>query len=665
MDSGSGDSQGRGREEATRTKGALAVAIVFIMASTLPLASAATGRSSTLDNTLVVFVGAHPDDIDIAISGSLYKNELDKHPILWVVVTDGGADTDEYQYETDASRNWTAQDGQVAVVWVAPDGSNVTRQFYSADLARKRCGGYFDELNWTDESASHNSTFGAEYDWRTRVSTFVGADVGRSQLGYLEPTNTSKTLMYPDGALPNAETAFTASIAENLASEIDQFVESNGYQKSLLRIYSHAPEEVCTNSNEHPDHRIMGNAVRQAIDLLRLTYGFDEIDARWFTVYSPIDPQPGFLRVDENISLQQTQKSELAKACWETDYIHSRSVNYSWNDFPEDPGQYEYFVSRNYSASTTFFQLSPNPAVVNQTVVLEGNVTGKPGQPLNNTQVSVYLGENFTAYLYTNASGWFRASAPAPNVGTFLVNVTYAGSETYSRSSHAENLTVYETMPTNVTFTLSPNPATVGQNVTLKGNLTDTFGQPMNHAQVSIYLDGSLAGSLYTNSSGWFEASSPVAAPGMYVVNVTYAGSSTYNPVWHAENLTVYQTMPTNVTFTLSPNPATVGQSVTLKGNLTDITGNPIGNATVELWFRDGTGFWQFVAALSTNVTGWFQTSVSASSAGTYEVAVVYRDTSQYSLSYHIETLTVNLNRSTRADYIFSVTSTIGEVLVQ
>lgn len=195
---------------------------------------------------------------------------------------------------------------------------------------------------------------------------------------------------------------------------------------------------------------------------------------------------------------------------------------------------------------------------------------------------------------------------------------------------------------TETAFSLSPNPMLVGQTVVLLGNLTDRLGQPLNNTKVDVYLNGAYAASLFTNSSGWFRASAPVTSPGTYVVNVTYAGSEYYNPSTHAETLTVCQTMPTNVAFTLSPNPAIVGHSVTLKGNLADIGGNPIGNASLEVWFRIGTGAWQYAANMATNASGWFQASGSVWSAGTYQVAVVYRGTSQYSLSYEIEALVVN-----------------------
>ncbi len=331
-------------------KAILTILLIFFLASTLPYTPAAKGQSPAPENTLVVCIGAHTDDIDIAISGTLYKNDIGKHPILWLIVTDGGADIDEYQYESNSSRNWIVNDGQFVIAWKAPDGSNVIRAFYSADMAKKRCGGYFEGLNWKEEPASHNSSFGVEYDWRTRVSNFVGATIEKIQLSYLDPNDTTKRLTYPDGALANAETAYTNSIATNLASEITKLVEAKNYSKSLIKICSHATEEVSTNANEHSDHKVTGNAVRQAIDLLHETYGFGQIDAKWFTIYSPIDPKSGYVRVDDDISQQETQKSELAKACWETEAVHTRSINYTWTEYPEDPSQYEYTVVQSYYA---------------------------------------------------------------------------------------------------------------------------------------------------------------------------------------------------------------------------------------------------------------------------------------------------------------------------
>jgi hypothetical protein len=236
------------------------------------------------------------------------------------------------------------------------------------------------------------------------------------------------------------------------------------------------------------------------------------------------------------------------------------------------------------------------------------------------------------ALIWNYATGDCVDSSPAVADGK-----VYVGS--FDGKVYCFGLPLQDTM---LTFSLSPNPAIVGQTVVLQGSLKDEFSQPLNNTQVSIYVGGSFAANLYTNASGWFKASAPVTSPGTFIVNVTYAGNVTYNPSWHAEILTVYQKWPTNVTFTFSPNPAKVGQFVTLRGNLTSVFGSPIGKAPLELWLKIGTTPWQYLANLSTNSTGWFQASGQTTIPGIYQAAVVYRGTSQYDMSYHIETLIVN-----------------------
>ena len=194
---------------------------------------------------------------------------------------------------------------------------------------------------------------------------------------------------------------------------------------------------------------------------------------------------------------------------------------------------------------------------------------------------------------------------------------------------------------TLVDFALSPTPAIIGQTVELSGNLADRLGQPLNDTKVEVYVNGTFITSLYSNSSGEFSTSGVIASFGTYVVGVKYEGSTYYRPSSKNETLTVYQTMPTNVAFTLTPNPAKVGESVTLKGNLTD-NSNPMPYAPLELWVKRGSGPWDYIVTLYTSNTGWVQASGTIGSVGIYQVAIVYRGTSQYLMSYKIETLTVH-----------------------
>jgi outer membrane protein assembly factor BamB len=131
-------------------------------------------------------------------------------------------------------------------------------------------------------------------------------------------------------------------------------------------------------------------------------------------------------------------------------FVTNSSTKFVWSDVWPTDRHAEILTLR--APSTLNFALSPNPALVGQSVTLLGNLKGN-GQSLNNTKVSIYVGGSFAGYLYTNASGWFKASAPVTSPGTFIINVTYAGNATYNASSHTETLTVFEPKPSFTIWT--------------------------------------------------------------------------------------------------------------------------------------------------------------------------------------------------------------------
>lgn len=316
---------------------------VIILVLILALATVA----SAVDNTLVVYVGAHPDDIDIGMSGSLYKYDVNKHPIIWIVVTDGGADLGEYNFESNTTRAWINRDGTNSKDWVSPAGQIFNRGFYSEDLSKKRCG--------IDGSYQHEfqnkSTIIQELDWKTRVDAQAGFSVVKKvQMSYYDPLNPSQTYLYPDGGIHNSKVKnlYTENIAENLAEIIYQTINSGDYDKDDIVINSHAPDLIAKNSDEHPDHEITGNAVLKAINILIVKDGIKKIDAIWYTIYNPVRPKLGYVRTQENITDYKNMKSNLVKSAWETEHIISNRQKYCWTDYPNDPGDYEYAIHVEY-----------------------------------------------------------------------------------------------------------------------------------------------------------------------------------------------------------------------------------------------------------------------------------------------------------------------------
>jgi parallel beta-helix repeat protein len=92
----------------------------------------------------------------------------------------------------------------------------------------------------------------------------------------------------------------------------------------------------------------------------------------------------------------------------------------------------------------------------------------------------------------------------------------------------------------------------------------------------------------------------------------------------------------TQLQFNLNPNPAYVGQTDVLLGNLTDRFGNLLNNTKIDL-FVNGT----FAGNLFTSSSGWFTASSKVSSPATYNITAYYYGLQDYRPSSHTETLTV------------------------
>jgi peptidylprolyl isomerase len=194
---------------------------------------------------------------------------------------------------------------------------------------------------------------------------------------------------------------------------------------------------------------------------------------------------------------------------------------------------------------------------------------------------------------------------------------------------------------TKLSFSLTPNPAYAGQTVTMIGNLTDRLGHTINNTKIDVYVNSSLSGTLFTNSSGWFAAFAKVNVAGTYNVTAVFTAEN-YYPSSHMESLVVYEKLDTKVSFTFSPNPVGVGQWVLMAGNLTDTYDNPIGHAPLEMYVKSGAGPWRHIGNISTDSSGKIWAFGKVMSAGTYQIAAVYTGSYKNNLSYRIETLIVN-----------------------
>jgi len=98
---------------------------------------------------------------------------------------------------------------------------------------------------------------------------------------------------------------------------------------------------------------------------------------------------------------------------------------------------------------------------------------------------------------------------------------------------------------TKISFNLSPNPALSGQTITLTGNLKNQLGNAIGNAPIEVYysIDNGrnwvYAGTIQTNSAGWFSAKGKLTIVGIFPIAVVYRGNFRYSQSYRIEKLTV------------------------------------------------------------------------------------------------------------------------------
>jgi len=131
---------------------------------------------------------------------------------------------------------------------------------------------------------------------------------------------------------------------------------------------------------------------------------------------------------------------------------------------------------------------------------------------------------------------------PSYEIEAFSVSQCYNNVKVYFDDAKIFELALPKTS-TEILFKLRPNPAVLGQTITLVGYLKDQSGTAIGNVPVEVFysIDNGVnwihAGTLQTNSTGYFRATGKLTLVGYYLIGAIYRGNSTYNPCHHIETL--------------------------------------------------------------------------------------------------------------------------------
>jgi hypothetical protein len=310
---------------------------------------------------LAVYITCHPDDLDIAMAGSMWDLDLNVHPVLILLVTDGGLDNSELGWETSTGslgRPWYADDGSQTTQWLAPDGTSYLRgngeanHRYSANLVERRV----ESLTITHANPpSFTAATAGKSLSRRHVDHYQGSSTLPVHFRQLFYSAGGSTWAFPDGDMGRLRDKYTDTLAGQIVEAIASTVKKYGYDGSSLSITGHLPENAYATGpdGEHTDHRTTGDATIKAIDQLLVQHGFDRVDLAAYAIYFDPAPTSEWTKTTLDLSPAATAFKEIAaQSAWESAFLAGQSggwLNYQWLSYPATSSGKEVQVKRIFS----------------------------------------------------------------------------------------------------------------------------------------------------------------------------------------------------------------------------------------------------------------------------------------------------------------------------
>ena len=228
------------------------------------------------------------------------------------------------------------------------------------------------------------------------------------------------------------------------------------------------------------------------------------------------------------------------------------------------------------AAPNASFTIEPNPAGVGQTVTFDGSASSDPEGPITSANHDWDLnGDGVLESTGTVVTRSYPAGASIP----ITLQVTDSNGVT---DTTTQTLTISGGAPT-ASFTVSPNPARIGEAVTLNGSASSDPEGPIASADHDWDLDGD---GQYDDASGTI-VTTDYLEPGPKTIGLRVTDSDDVE-AFTTRTLTVNNTAPT-ASFTISPAaPRQVNQTITFNGSASNDDGDPGGSITAYRWDLDG-----------------------------------------------------------------------------
>ena len=282
----------------------------------------------------------------------------------------------------------------------------------------------------------------------------------------------------------------------------------------------------------------------------------------------------------------------------------------------------------NPGNTSTSLTSTPNPSNLGQTVTLSATVSAvAPAVGVPTGTVTFRDGATALATV-TLVNGRASLTVSTLTSGSHSLTAVYNGSPNFNASTSAVVTHVVNAGNSTTSLTSTPNPSTTGQTVTLTATVSAVAPATGTPTGTVTFRDGATVLSTVTLVNGSASFQTAALAVGSHPLTATYNGSATFSTSTSAvvtQIVNAPAAAATSTSLTSTPNPSTVGQTVTLSATVTSGAGVPTGTVT----FRDGAT----VLATVTLVNGSASFQTAALAAGSHPLTATFNGSAAFAAS--------------------------------
>ena len=282
----------------------------------------------------------------------------------------------------------------------------------------------------------------------------------------------------------------------------------------------------------------------------------------------------------------------------------------------------------NKATPSVALSTSASSATFGQSVTFTATIT--PNSPEPTGYVYFMDGSTELGVVYLSGSNQVTFTTSTLPPGSQAITAQYQGDSNYNAANSAPLTETISAGNTTTVLTSSANPANVNSWVTLTATVTQAAGSTLPTGTVTFYNGSSVIGTATLDSYATDQASLSVSnlPAGVSSLTAQYGGSTDYNGSTSAVLTQTVNKLASAASLSVSANPATAGESVTLTASVTPASGfgtAPTGTVTfLNNGVSIGTGALNMYEEASLTVTAGF-------TPGTYSLTLQYGGDGTYS----------------------------------